>query len=240
MIAWIALVSAEPIVDRMNTALTNADYPAAETAIRELLAVGDTAGDVWYNLGNVLYRQGRLAEAAHAWRTADVRLPRDPDVDANLELVRRSFRDGLVADDPAPWFAPWQGAMTVEEGMWLGGLLAGAGLLAFVARRRRPEWPLVGIGAAGTAVGLLFLAGALTESAARPVGVVVNEEVVVTSDLSGGIELFTLHAGAEVSTIEETQGRTLVGLPDGRKGWLASTSLLLVDPAQPPAAIEVL
>lgn len=232
--------AAEPAVERMNAALSTADYPIAEAALLELLSDGSTAGDVWYNLGNVLYRQGRTAEAAHAWRTADARLPRDPDVDANLELVRRSFRDGLVAEDPAPWFAPWQAALTVQEGMWLGAALAGGGLLAIAARRRRPTWPLLGIGAGASAVGALFLAGASAAGGGRPIAIVAPPEVIVTSDLSGGVELFTLHAGAEVITLESTSDRTLIGLPDGRKGWMPSASLLVVDPSHPPAGNGVL
>ena len=46
-----------------------------------------------------------------------------------------------------------------------------------------------------------------------PVAVVLAPEVTATSDLGGGVDLFTLHAGAEVQTDDRAAERTLVVLP---------------------------
>ncbi|MFN7144015.1 MAG: hypothetical protein ACK4YP_09580, partial [Myxococcota bacterium] len=75
------------------------------------------------------------------------------------------------------------------------------------------------------------------EAFAPPVAVVLAPEAVATSDLGGGVELFTLHAGAEVQTVETAAGRVLVALPDGRRGWLASSALGLVEPSRPPPVL---
>lgn len=215
-----------------NAALAAGDFAGAERGYRALLEEGATSGDVWYNLGNVLYRQERTAEAVLAWRNASARLPRDPDIDANLDFVRRELRDGLVAPDPRPWFAPWQAALTPDEGIWLGALLAGLGLVATAGRRSRPHWPLAPVGIALAAVGTLVAAGGLAEAGAPPVAVVLVAEAVATSDLGGGVDLFTLHAGAEVQAAERAAGRVLVVLPDGRRGWLPEASVGLVDPSR--------
>lgn len=225
-----------PVEDRFdaaNKALAAGDLADAEAGYRAVIQEGYGTGDIWYNLGNVLYRQERHPEAALAWRNAAARLPRDPDIEANLDFVRRTFRDGLLAEDPYPGFAPWQAALTVDEGVWLGAALAGLGLLAIAARRRSPHFPLAPVGIGIFALGALVTAGGLAEAGQRPVAIVLVPEATATSDLGGGVELFILHAGAEVATLEQAAGRTLVLLPDGRKGWLPVDTLGVVDPSPP-------
>lgn len=229
----MALASVEDQFGEANTALAAGNFAEAERGYRAVVEEGYGTGDIWYNLGNVIFRQGRPAEAVLAWRNAAARLPRDPDIDANLDFVRASLRDGLVAPDPHPWFAPWQVALTADEGIWVGAALIGVGLLALAARRRRPELPLAPVGLAAAALGALVGAGGWAEATLAPVAVLLLPEATATSDLGGGVDLFTLHAGAEIQTVEEAAGRTLVVLPDGRKGWLPTAALGVVDPSRP-------
>jgi hypothetical protein len=221
--------------DDANGALAAGDLAAAEAGYRAALAAGDTGGTVWFDLGNVLYREGRLGEAVLAWRIAAARLPRDPDVQANLDFARRQVKDKLDVPDPHPTFAPWQVALTADEGMWLGAGFAGLGLVLLAARRRFPHLPLVGIGATLAAGGAVVGAGGVAEAAMAPVAVVLSDEVTATSDLGGGVDLFALHAGAEVQTVEEAAGKVQILLQDGRRGWVVSDAVGFVDPARFPA-----
>jgi hypothetical protein len=224
-------------VESANAALARGDYAAAEGEYRALLADGATTVDVWYNLGNILYRQERVAEAVHAWRSAAALAPRDPDVEANLNFVRPKLRDGLVAPDARPWWAPWQVALTAAEGVWIGAALLGLGLAGAALRASRPGWPLLPVGAGLGLCGALVAAGGFAEATGPRVAVVVATEVVATSDLGGGVELFTLHAGAEVVASEQSVGRVLVTLTDGRKGWLPDAAVRIVDPSEPPSVL---
>jgi hypothetical protein len=232
MIALFSLALADSFADA-NAKLAAGDVPGAEAGYRALLADGYTDGDVYYNLGNVLWRQHELAGALLAWRDAEARLPRDPDVQANLDFARRSVRDALEVERPHPWFAPWQVAMTPAEGAWLGAALAGLGLLAVAARGRLPNVPLLGIGAGLAAVGGVVYAGGLAAQHTPPVAVVLADEVTASSDLGGGVSLFVLHAGAEALASEEASGQVLLVLPDGRKGWVKSEAVGVADPDRP-------
>ncbi len=232
MLFAVAVAAPDAAVASANRSLADGDLAAAEASYRAVLAAGVTTGDVWFNLGNVLFRQQRYPEAVLAWRNAEARLPRDPDIQANLEFARRELRDGVVAPLPHPWFAPWQVALTVGEALWIGCALAGAGLLAVAARAWRPHVPFVPLGAAAIALGGLVVFGAVAARELPPVGVVLVASVTATSDLGGGVDLFTLHAGAEVQTEEAAAGHTLVVLPDGRKGWLPDATMGRVDPSR--------
>jgi hypothetical protein len=216
-----------------NNAFAQGDLAGAEAAYRSLLAEGYTDGDVFYNLGNALWREERPADALLAWRCAAARLPRDPDVSANLEFARRTARDALELPSTTPVFAPWQAALTPAEGCWFGAGLIGVGLLLVALRRRAPEAPLLPIAAVSGLIGGCVWGGGVAHDRAAPVAVVLADEVTASSDLGGGVDLFALHAGAEVVALEEAAGKVLLGLPDGRKGWVPAAAVGIVDPDRP-------
>lgn len=235
---WALLLScalAEPRAefDAANAALAAGDLAGAAAGYEKVVAAGGTGGDVWFNLGNVYYRQGELPRAVLAWRRAELRDPRDPDVAANLEFARRKLPDRLDVARRHPSFAPWQVALTVDEARWLGWAAVGLGLLAAAGRGLTSRFPLAGVGGAAAAGGLTLLAGAWAQERLPPGGVVLAEEVSAQSDLGGGVTLFTLHGGAEVEVTEQAAGKVQIRLPDGRRGWVAAEAVGVVDPEAP-------
>ncbi len=229
----VGLAAADGTFESGNAALAAGDLAAAEAGYRGALSTGETGGPVWYNLGNVLYREQKVGGAILAWRIAAMRLPRDPDIQANLEFARRSVRDKLDVPSPHPTLAPWQVALTPDEGMWLGGACAGLGLGLLAARRRYPHLPLVGAGISLVVLGAVAGMGGVADAELPPVAVVLAPEVTATSDLGGGVDLFTLHAGAEVLTVEEEAGKVQILLPDGRRGWIPVGQVGFVDADRP-------
>lgn len=218
-------------------AVAHGDLGAAETELVALLEAGYVDADVYYDLGSVAWRAGRRADALLAWRRAEVLAPRDPDVGANLDFARRGVVDALPPVRPVPLLAPWQASLSVSEAGWAGGLLVGMGLLALALgprlHARGSHLPTGWIGGACLLAGGLLGGGALAAANLPPVGVVRVPSVSVTSDLGGGIPLFTLHEGAEVLVAERSAGQVLLTLPDERKGWVAETAIGLADPYAP-------
>jgi hypothetical protein len=210
------------------------DHAAAEASFRAAVTAAPDV-DGYYDLGNAAWRLERPALAMVAWHRARVMNPRDPDVAANLAHARRAARDSLAAPSDVPGWAPWQAAVGVGEALWVGCALAGAGLIALAGRRR---WPgTMAPGVVGVGVGAVLVAGALATTAGPPLAVVLVDEVVATSDPTGGAELFTLHARAEVLAVDEVAARTLVELSDGRRGWVVSDRIGLCDPWRPFPAL---
>lgn len=218
--------------DAGNAALEQGDLAAAEAAYRAVIAVVPDA-DVYFNLGNVLWRKKAPAGAILAWRTAAVSAPRDPDVAANLEFAHRFVQDALAVPSNVPAWAPWMGALTVGEAAWTSTALVGLALVALGLRRKAPHVPVLGMAGVVVGVGGVLGAGAVAQSLADPLAVVLVPEVSVTSDLGGGVTLFSLHAGAEVLATEESGASVLVVLADGRRGWVPVSSLGFADPSRP-------
>ncbi len=50
-------------------------------------------GQIYYNLGNAYYRQGMPGKSIVAYRKAEKMLPRNADIKANIDLLKRDFED---------------------------------------------------------------------------------------------------------------------------------------------------
>ncbi|MBU0678341.1 MAG: hypothetical protein KJ626_09500 [Verrucomicrobia bacterium] len=70
------------------TAYDKADFPEAAQAYHHLLESGYETKEVFYNLGNVLFRSDRVGEAVWAYRNAWHFAPRDPDILANMRFAQ--------------------------------------------------------------------------------------------------------------------------------------------------------
>ena len=167
--------------------------------------------------------------------------PRDGDIAANLDLVRKSFQDRV---DPPETHRPaffWQSFLAPVETAWTAAsALALALWLAVWGRLRvlRGRSPL-GASARNTALsifvlGLLLSVSTLDAIEQRRGAVVIADEVDVRSALGpSGMSLFVLHGGAEVAIEDSTATHRLLLMSDGRKGWVHADVLLSTDPAQP-------
>ncbi len=232
-------------------AAPQADYEAGLGALRD--GAHDTARDhflaalegggrdpaVYHGLGNALYRMGDRGGALAAWRRGLRLAPRDGDIAANVDRVRREREDRLAAPPLAPGAFFWMAFLSPRDGgllASLGATLALGGLLGRALRRRQ--------GGTGRRVGLETWAGALlcalmllsTWATVRDdAGVVVRADEVRARSALGpeGVALFALHAGAEAALVESAGDSVLIALPDERKGWVPAAAVVSADPGAP-------
>ena len=231
----LGLASAGEPVDDALAALVAGDY--AEAAELHVTAVngGLVSGDVYYNLGVSLYREDAIPEAILAWRRAAVLAPRDGDILMNLSHARRRTQDRIEAPALDSWMF-WRSSFSFSEQGWAAALcLSALGALGALWRLR-PDAP---VGIPALLIGVPALAFTLSTAAElsalndRPDAVVLSDEVSARSEGAGGVVLFTLHAGAEVTVRERVGAQALIALPDDRVGWVPLDSLGLVDPRLP-------
>ena len=64
----------------------------ASQLYEEILASGFKNGQIYYNLGNAYYRQGKLGYAILNYRRAQKLMPRNEDLKANLKLVKAEVK----------------------------------------------------------------------------------------------------------------------------------------------------
>lgn len=201
------------------------DYAAAAEAWSRAAAEPDPDRRVLFNLGNALFRLGRLPEALVAWERARLAMPRDPELLSNLRLVRQRLDVG--GDDS---FLHAVGALrdstTVPERLWLCALCNALAALALVFGRRALRW----LGALLLLPALLLAAEVLWLGPARaPRGIVTERRVDVVAEPRAGLDaVVKLRGGAEVDVLSAGPEWTLVRA-GGRSGYVPSRAIGVIE-----------
>ena len=209
------------------------EYGAAAKCFASLEAAGNYNGHLLYNLGNALQQAGETGEAILAYRRAQLFLPRDGDLGANLASARGKARDDLAPPDEraalaATLLAPYDSLSASE--LLMVGALAWALLFALLTLRAWRDEALFGLPTALLALlTLLALGGHLARAyqvAEQPTCVVLADEVTLRSgrDLRS-VELARLHEGAELTVLGEDDDWTQVRLSTGQRGWVPRATL---------------
>jgi hypothetical protein len=199
-----------------------------------------------YNLGNAYARAGKPGMAVLNYERAALLAPADPDIEANLALVRAGSRlppdpgTGLTRAVtravawPPPGVLAWLGvAGIVFAGAGALGLRFGAprgthGGVQWAARLRAAC-------VAGIVAGVLLIG--LTAAHAMVLWPALHEAVVVTAIAPARVSpvpmsepSFELHEAETVRMEAEHEGFVLVQTRGGRTGWVALANLAPVVP----------
>ncbi len=200
--------------------------PDAIAGWQALADQGQTLPEVLFNLGNACYRHGDLGKAILAYRAAQRRAPRDPDIRANLGFAAQAAGIELPARRPLAALL-----LDFSRAEWLGfgaaafWLLA-ATLAAWIAwpRGRAAARPAAAILALAL---LLALAGlALHRDLRRfPEGVVmVRGQKLLSGPLETATPLLAMPEGAIVR-MRESRGNWSEVETGVTRGWLPAAAL---------------
>lgn len=207
-----------------NRLYARQDFAGAERAYRQALQAGPSA-EASYNLGNALFKSGRVGAAIVQYRRARYLAPRDGDVARNLAFAR-GYRADKVLTAPGPVELALDATfhlLSRREAALLAAatfLLAALALSAWIVRR----------GAVLLAAAALLVAGSLFclvtrwtwegEVGAQPAVVVAPEVSALSGPGEESKQILLLHDGTEVRIRERRGGYLLVQLPGGSGGWV--------------------
>ena len=198
---------------------------------------GISSGPLFYNLGNIYFRIGDVGRAILSYRRAQLYMPNDRNLRANLEFARRARQDNVQTQESTRvlktlFFWHYDFSLRLREGLFLGFACAFflLGTIRVFWRRNWLCWVM------GVAICLAVLFGAslgISEwslSRHRP-GVILDSEVVARKGDSDSYDRAfedPLHAGTEF-TLDESRGAWLnIRLADGQQAWIPAASAGLV------------
>jgi tetratricopeptide (TPR) repeat protein len=207
------------------------DFVSAEQRYRQILEKGVESGTLYYNLGNVCFKQKKLGESICFWEKARRLLPGDPDTLENLALAKLLVVDRIeMPPDPLPlrWLDSALHRFTLVQDSWAVLILfivANAFLATCLLAKnaRLAGRTLIAAGVTGL-LALVFgcsLAFKIYEENHRTEGVVVEQKADVRSGPGAeNVTVFTLHEGILLRIRGESDGWYQVSLPNGWSGWL--------------------
>lgn len=218
--------SLEWLREEADRSYQQGDYERAILLFQGVLKSGQVNGHLHYNLGNAYMRAGRLGPALQHYRIAEVYLPRDGDVEANLRFARdqRKEKSELPAPDALHRILFWSDALSPRE-LIIATLLLNVlfwGLLA--VGRFRTAFNVKPLSALAAVATLLCGASAGLKHAHladNPDAVVLEHEISARSGTDvRSVTLFTLKEGAEVKTQSVTPEWVQIDAGEGKRGWV--------------------
>ncbi|MCP4542339.1 MAG: tetratricopeptide repeat protein [Chloroflexi bacterium] len=213
-----------------NQLYETGQFVEAATAYQALVDAGVQDGTLYYNLGNAYFKAGDLGRAILNYRRAQVLLPRDSDVVANLQLARTQTTDRLETDDGGVLVSFVQRVLiewtTLDEasaitlGLWV--LLCILVVLTILwPRGRQGLYYVAAVVAVLLVLGMLSVGIRVSEMRGSAAAVVVAQSVEVRSGPGTDyLAEFSLHTGAEVRVLEQRDDWARIALPGDLQGWV--------------------
>jgi tetratricopeptide (TPR) repeat protein len=210
-----------------NQAYKEGRYDQAAALYENLLALEIINGSLCYNLGNSYLKAGKIGKALVNYRRAELFMPRNEDLQANIQYALQQTIDKIEGRDPYSYvksFCFWYSRLTSKE-LIVIFLIANIGLwgiaLVQLFKIQQYLWPALYVFIASA---ILFGASAAIKLYSfyyKPGGVVIAREITVRSGGSiNDTALFGLHEGAEFDWLDESDGWIKIQLRDGKKGWV--------------------
>ena len=213
---------------RANGRYRDSQFDEAASGYRRILQLGLENGALYYNLGNALLKGGKNSEALWAYLKARTFLPRDADVQANLEYVQSLLQPGVNASVKPPRVIQWltfhQRFASCElagwSGLWLWVLVLTWSLSIWRPQSRRVARPIAWLSGMFTAVFVTALVAQTVWIDAAQKAVVVRGQVEVKfSPQTTGTIHFALPEGTIVQVIGHEFGWVQLKRADGLSGW---------------------
>ena len=213
------------------------DYEKAIAAYLQIISKQGATADVYYNLGNAYFRVDSLASAILSWERALRLEPGDDDARYNLQVARSKTVD-KIAPEREMFFITWYRSLVslfpVDVWAAIGVcmlLVAVVSLLVYLfadAERLRRLTFFIAVAAF-----VLFLLSQLfawqqQRSLQRHDEAIIMADTLSVKDspAAGGSQLFTIHAGTKVVITDDTlPDWKQITLPDGRSGWVETSTL---------------
>jgi tetratricopeptide (TPR) repeat protein len=217
--------------EQANQLYLQAKYPDAVAQYEKIVQSGFESGELYFNLGNAYYKSGNIQKAILNYERARQLLPRDEDVQFNLQLANLQVVDKIDAV-PRLFVYRWADSMLALFSLSTMGwivysffILTLAAFAFFLYARTYPQKRLsMFAGLVFSTALILTMIGYGVQSYKES----NTEFAIVMSDVanikaapdSKGNDLFVLHKGLRVQVLDSVNHWRKIRLADGKVGWI--------------------
>jgi tetratricopeptide (TPR) repeat protein len=224
------------LFEKANQAYHEGRFEEAREAYEELLHQDVVDGRLFYNLGDTYYQLGDLGRAMLYYLRAQRLLPRDPDVRANIALLRRATQPDDAPQEPfwvlriagAPYFYLSRNEQVTLAliSLWILALALAARILSRHLPHRRRAGAVALLAAAVLTYTAASYGIARYRDANHPPAVILEADTTGRSGPGEDFtEMFRAQPGTEVTIHNRRPGWVQVALPNDLVGWVPESAV---------------
>lgn len=238
-ISFFGFSQNETLFEKGNKAYNDAAYDEAADAYLKIIANGKASAALYFNLGNVYYKQNKIAPSIYYYEKALLLQPNDQDIKNNLAYAQNMTLDAIavipetglskIYKNAASYFSFEQWAYASIALMFL--FVIGYLLYYFLtyATQKRIAFIISIICFLFAIVTMSIAYAEYSAFHADQPAIVFEPEVIVKSEPNTrSEETFRLHEGAKVKVLEELNDWNKIKIADGQTGWLASKTIKML------------
>jgi tetratricopeptide (TPR) repeat protein len=222
-----------------NQLYTSGKYTAAVKTYEYVAGKGFESFELYYNLGNALYKSNNITFAILNYERALRLNPKNEDARFNLEMAKKQVVDNIDLL-PEPGFLRWWHELISSRpadkwgthslvSFFLFLLLFALFLFATSIRNKQLTFWLAAITLAYSLLTFSFGSAQRSKLVNHNSGVITERSVRMKGSPSEtGTELFILHEGLSVQITDKLGDWIEIRLADGNKGWLKESSLIRI------------
>jgi len=240
----IPLLKAQPAalqdsLAKGNQLYTSGKYADAVKSYEYVAGKGFESFELYYNLGNALYKSNNITFAILNYERALRLNPKNEDARFNLEMAKKQVVDNIDLL-PEPGFLRWWHELISSRPVDKWGthslvsffvflLLFALFLFATSIRNKQLTFWLAVITLAYSLLTFSFGSSQRSKLVNHNSGVITERSVRMKGSPSEtGTELFILHEGLSVQITDKLGDWIEIRLADGNKGWLKESSLIRI------------
>ena len=213
----------ENLFTRANRAFASGQYADAIRDYETLASEEGFSASLLFNLANACFRDGKIGRAILNYERALVLDPHDADIEANLNLARKS--SGLFAPELA-WWERAVHPLSVNQWTWLVSgsftLSCLGGILWLISKRR--SWRVITILSLLVLLAAAACLGILWGNFDRAI-VLETDTPVRIGPFDTATSSFALKAGEAVRIQNRHENFLFVRGGDGKSGWVSAEQI---------------
>ena len=213
-------------IARANELYANNSYQEAAKVYESISQAGLKNGYLYYNLGNTYIRLGKIGSAILNYIRAQKLIPRDENLQANLNFAIQQTRDKIPLPEQSTLSTLffWVSDLSLSENLkiaFLVNVFFWSALIAWFYFRSKTFKLIRNISFYMLLLAIISVTVKSHLETGYKTGVVIANKVSVKSGLdSSNTTLFELHEGAFVKITEERNNWVEIRLNQKQKGWV--------------------
>jgi tetratricopeptide (TPR) repeat protein len=224
--------SPETYFENANRAYADGDYQLALDLYSKIIEDKIESGEVYFNMGNAHFKMNNIGLSMLYYEKARLYLEGDPALEQNIRLTQLRVVDKIDAV-PILFLEEWWTALlnlfSYNTLLWLTLFLFTLLIVLIITQlflNRRYLRRLIWIFSAVFFVAFFISVSQIIEIENTKSGIILEDKVSVVSEPNlDGTEVFILHEGTKVSVNRELNDWLEISIPDGKTGWLKTTSI---------------